>query len=121
MGQFAVPQPRARRGSGTTVDVIIGGEPGVLTVAHRGGSGTGGDGAPCWMQLRVGVHGSTVSGLTDALATAVTVGLQHGVPTAALADAMRQIDAGQPGQHADVLVETLTPIGQAGLADVAGP
>lgn len=114
MGHVAVPQPRVRRGSGTTVDVVIGGEPGVLTVEHSG------DGAPCWMQLRVGVHGSGVSGLTDALATAVTVGLQHGVPPAALADALRRIDAGRPGEHGDLLVETFTSVGLAGPAEVDG-
>jgi len=118
MGQGAVPQPRVRRRSGTTVDVVIGGEHGMLTVGHTGGSG---DGAPCWMQLRVGTHGSAVSGLTDALATAVTVGLQHGVPLAAVTDALGRIDAGQPGGPADVLVEMLTSVGRAGQAGVAGP
>lgn len=114
MAQIAVPQARVRRGSGTTVDVAIGGEPGALTVEHSG------DGAPSWMQLRVGTHGSTVSGLTDALATAVTVGLRHGVPPTVVADALRRIDAGQPGDdHADVLIETFTSVGLASLHDVA--
>lgn len=73
------------------------------------------------MQLRVGAHGSTASGLTDALATAVTVGLQHGVPAAALADALRRVNLGQPGDdHADLLVETFTSVGLAALAEVTG-
>lgn len=112
MVQRAIPLPRLRRGSGTTVDIAIAGEPGVLTVAHRG------DGAPCWMQLRVGAHGSTVAGLTDALATAVTIGLQHGVPSTAMADALRRIDASLPGDGtAGVLVETFTAAGPADLHD----
>jgi len=115
MNQGAVPQPRVRRASGTTTDVVIGDESGVLTVGH------GQEGAPCWMQLRVGAHGSVVSGLTDALATAVTVGLQHGVPPAALADALRRIDFDRPGEeHANLLVETFTSMSAAGLAEVAG-
>ncbi|MEV6928121.1 hypothetical protein AB0M46_26975 [Dactylosporangium sp. NPDC051485] len=99
------------------MDVVIGGEHGVLTVGHSGGNG---DGAPCWMQLRVGAHGSAVSGLTDALATAVTVGLQHGVPPAAVADELCRIDGSQPGEHADALAEMLTSVGRAGLAGAAG-
>lgn len=57
-----MPRPREQRTVGSTVDVTVAGEAGVLTVAP------GRDGAPCWMQLRAGVHGSTVAGLADALA-----------------------------------------------------
>ena len=114
MDQVAVPQPRLRRAHGTTVGVVIGGEPGVLTVGHNR------DGVPYWMQLRVGAHGSTASGLTDALATAMIVGLQHDVPPAALTDALRRIDLAQPGDdHADPLAETFTSVGRSGLVEMA--
>ena len=109
MGELTVPQPRTRRANGSTVDLAIGGVPGVLSVGH------GHDGAPCWMQLRVGVHGSAMSGFADALATAVTVGLQHGVPATALAAALREADlAGAGEEHTALLVDALVSV-----ADVA--
>ncbi|GAA3256830.1 hypothetical protein ACFO1B_48705 [Dactylosporangium siamense] len=101
MAEIAVPVQRERRTFGCSVDVTVGGEPGVLTV------GRASDGAPRRMELRAGVHGSTLAGLADALATAITVGLQHGVPADVLADALRRAALDSPGDgHAALLAET---------------
>ncbi|MEV6927099.1 hypothetical protein AB0M46_21705 [Dactylosporangium sp. NPDC051485] len=95
------------------MDLTIGGEPGVLTVGH------GHDGTPYSIQLRVGVHGSAVSGFADALATAVTVGLQRGVPATALAAALREAGiAGAGEEHTQVLVEALASVTAADLLEV---
>jgi hypothetical protein len=40
--------------------------------------------------LRVGKHGSTLAGLTEALATAASLALQHGTPLAEITDAWQQ-------------------------------
>ncbi|MFC5007324.1 hypothetical protein ACFPIJ_57135 [Dactylosporangium cerinum] len=87
------------------MDVTVGGEPGVLTV------GRASDGAPRRIELRAGVHGSTLAGLADALATAITVGLQHGVPAEVLADALRRTALDSPGDgHAALLAETFAAV-----------
>lgn len=80
-----LPGPRQRRLVGCTVDVTIGGERGVLSTGHAP------DGTLAWVDFRAGVHGSALAGLADALATAITLGLQHGAPPAAYADALRHL------------------------------
>lgn len=115
MGEVAVPRPRVRRAVGSSVDVTVAGEAGVLTV------GRDQHGAPCWVQLRAGVHGSAVAGIADALATAITIGLQHGIPAAALTDALRRPDLGAPGdQPTDLLAETFTETAPAAMVSLAG-
>ena len=78
-----LPGPRQRRMAGCTVDVTIDGEPGVLSTGHAS------DGTLARVDFRVGVHGSMLAGLVDALGTAITLGLQQGAPPAAFADAVR--------------------------------
>lgn len=92
----SVPGPRQRRAAGVTVEVTIGGEPVMVT------TGRAPDGTLCRVDLRAGVHGSTLAGFADALATAITLGLQHGAPGAAYVgvvglalDAPAEGDAGQ--------------------------
>ncbi|MEV0003405.1 hypothetical protein AB0H28_14110 [Micromonospora sp. NPDC050980] len=68
------PQRRApRRYTGTTTDFVLDGTTGRLTTATSFGSLT-------HVELRVGKHGSTLAGLTEALSTAITTGLQAGAP-----------------------------------------
>ncbi|WP_432832955.1 hypothetical protein [Dactylosporangium sp. CA-092794] len=113
MGEVALPRPRVRQALGNSVDITVGDEPGVLTVAR------GPEGAPCWVQLRAGVHESALAGLADAVATALTVGLQHGVPGAALADALQLAGIVTPGEHAaDLLVDRDVPADRAGVVVV---
>jgi ribonucleoside-diphosphate reductase alpha chain len=114
MGEVAVPRPRVRQALGSSVEVTVAGEPGVLTV------GRGPGGAPCVLQLRAGVHGSTLAGLADALATAITVGLQHGVPGAALTDALHRAELGCKGENVTrLLVETFASADRPGVVGVA--
>lgn len=70
---------RRRRGGHTTW-VTIGGERLSLTATERA------DGALGEVLIRWGKHGSGIAGLMDAYATAISAGLQHGVP---LADLLR--------------------------------
>lgn len=58
----------------------VGGQEGYITV------GLYEDGTPGEMFIRVSKEGSTVSGLMDSFATAVSLGLQHGVPLQVLCD-----------------------------------
>ncbi|MET7951801.1 hypothetical protein [Micromonospora sp. NPDC005324] len=68
------PQRRApRRYTGTTTDFVLDGTTGRLTTATSSGQLT-------HVDLRVGKHGSTLAGLTEALSTAITTGLQAGAP-----------------------------------------
>jgi ribonucleoside-diphosphate reductase alpha chain len=71
---------RPRRYGGHTTAVMIGGEQFSLTATE------GADGALGEVRIGWGKHGSSVAGLTDAYATVISVGLQHGVP---LADLLR--------------------------------
>jgi ribonucleoside-diphosphate reductase alpha chain len=64
--------------TGYTADVRLGGEPATLTVT------TGPDGRPAEVFLRAGTHGSTLAGMSDALSTALSVALRHGVPPEAI-------------------------------------
>ncbi len=66
--------------AGYTAAVSIGGERLRLTAGSRS------DGTLAEIAVRWGKHGSTTAGLLDAYATAVTAGLEHGVP---LADLLR--------------------------------
>ncbi|MBM0274793.1 TSCPD domain-containing protein [Micromonospora tarensis] len=68
------PQRRApRRYTGTTTDFVLDGTTGRLTTATSSGQLT-------HVDLRVGKHGSTLAGLTEALSTAITTALQAGAP-----------------------------------------
>jgi len=58
----------------------VGGQEGYITV------GLYEDGTPGEMFIRMSKQGSTVSGLMDCLATAVSLALQHGVPLQVLCD-----------------------------------
>jgi hypothetical protein len=66
--------------AGYTAAVTIGGERMRLTASGRD------DGTLAEIAVRWGKHGSTAAGLADAYASAVTAGLEHGVP---LADLLR--------------------------------
>ncbi|MEV4515194.1 hypothetical protein AB0K00_40325 [Dactylosporangium sp. NPDC049525] len=96
------------------MNVTVAGQPGVLTVGH------GPDGAPRRIELRAGVHGSFVAGSADALATAITVVLQHGVPAAAFTDALRHAGLGAPDEDdTNLLVDMCTAAEPAGLVAAA--
>lgn len=69
-----------RRRSGHTTAVTIGGEPFTLTANKRA------DGSLGEVFIRHGKQGSAGAGLMDSYATALSVGLRHGVP---LADLLR--------------------------------
>ncbi|WP_327003866.1 hypothetical protein OHA72_53895 [Dactylosporangium sp. NBC_01737] len=73
---------------------MIDGVPGAMSTGH------GPDGGLRRVDLRAGVHGSELAGLADALATAITLGLQHGAPPSAYTDALRHLEV-------DALVEAL--------------
>lgn len=76
---IAVPRVRA----GYTVDFRLGGEAATLTASALP------DGRLGDVALRAGKHGSTLSGMTEAFATAMSVALLHGAPLGVLADEMR--------------------------------
>ena len=98
-----MPEPRDRRAVGCTVEFTIGGAPGAMTTGH------GPDGGLSRVDLRAGVHGSALAGLADALATAITLGLQHGAPPAAYTDALRRLELDAPAADmtGHALVEAL--------------
>jgi ribonucleoside-diphosphate reductase alpha chain len=76
--------------TGLTVDFLIDGTAGAMTTGHTP------DGQLCRVDLRAGVHGSELAGLADALATAITLGLQHGAPPAAYVDALLRLKLDPP-------------------------
>ncbi len=67
-----------RRGSGHTTWVTIDGERLRLTASGRG------DGTLSGIVVGWGKYGTATAGLMDAYATAITAGIEHGVPLAAL-------------------------------------
>jgi hypothetical protein len=67
---------------GYTVSFSVGHTAGTLTAIAAP------DGALQEVLLRVGNHGSTVAGLTEALATGISTALSQGVPLTVLADAL---------------------------------
>jgi hypothetical protein len=82
--------PLERHAEGCTVEFTIGGVPGAMTTGHAR------DGGLRRVDLRAGVHGSELAGLADALATAITLGLQHGAPPAAYVEVLRRLDLHLP-------------------------
>lgn len=87
-----IPSPRdissavrsARRVTGNTRRFQVGDLTGTLTSIAAGADGLAG------FDLRVGKHGSTLAGLTDALATATSLALLQGAPVSAIADQWQQ-------------------------------
>lgn len=78
-----VPHPRrtrAHRAPAITTTFQLGDTAGVLTAASHSDGGLAG------IELRVGKHGSTLAGLTEAVATATTLALQHGAGLTELAE-----------------------------------
>jgi ribonucleoside-diphosphate reductase alpha chain len=73
-----VGSPASRVRSGYTVDFQLDAEPATLTAANLP------DGRLGEVFIRAGTHGSTLAGMTDALSTALTVALRHGVPPEAV-------------------------------------
>jgi hypothetical protein len=74
-----------RRRAGHTTAFQIEDLTGTLTVALSDDDPTA-----ATVDLRVGKHGSTLAGLTEALATAASLALQHGTPLAEITDAWQQ-------------------------------
>jgi hypothetical protein len=74
-----------RRRLGHTIDFQIGDLTGTLTTAISGHDTTATS-----FHLRVGRHGSTLAGLTDALGTAACLAWRHGAPRAEITDAWQQ-------------------------------
>lgn len=79
MSEMTVP----RRAAGVTSQFMIGGVPGHLMTAAAA------SGVLTHVDLRMGKHGSTLAGLTDALSTAITTGLRGGAPTVVFVDELR--------------------------------
>ncbi|MFV2104685.1 hypothetical protein [Micromonospora sp. LOL_024] len=79
MSETTVP----RRAAGVTSQFMIDGVPGHLMTAAAA------SGALTHVDLRVGKHGSTLAGLTNALATAITTGLRGGTPAVVFVDELR--------------------------------
>jgi len=81
---FAPADQALRRSAGHTTAFQVGDLTGTLTTAARN--------APMavTVDLRVGKHGSTLAGLTEALATAASLAWQHGTPLAEITDAWQQ-------------------------------
>jgi ribonucleoside-diphosphate reductase alpha chain len=71
---------RSCRRRGHTTSATVGGERFSLTATERA------DGTLYEVRIGCGKHGSAIAGLMDAYATAISAGLQHGVP---LADLLR--------------------------------
>src|ERR1700733_13893877 len=71
---------RSCRRRGHTTSATIGGERFSLIATERA------DGTLCEVRIACGKYGSGIAGLMDAYATAISAGLQHGVP---LADLLR--------------------------------
>ncbi|MEV8510879.1 hypothetical protein [Dactylosporangium sp. NPDC051484] len=87
-----MPASRDRRAVGCTVEFTLGGVLGAMTTGHTS------DGELRRVDLRAGVHGSALAGLADALATAITVGLQYGAPPAAYGDVLRRLELDPPAE-----------------------
>ena len=69
----------ARTAASTTSPLTLDGHPGTVTVARDA------TGRPVLVDLRLGSHGTTLHGLSDALSTALTLALAHGAPADLLA------------------------------------
>jgi hypothetical protein len=78
------PNPVEQR-LGRTTAFTIGDLTGILTTTPAGE-----DTIATTFDLRVGKHGSTLAGLTDALAAAASLALQHGTPLEEITDAWQQ-------------------------------
>lgn len=76
---------RPHRRAGNTTDFQIDDLTGTLTVACSGD-----DPMAATFDLRVGKHGSTLAGLTEALTTAASLAWQHGTPLAEITNAWQQ-------------------------------
>jgi ribonucleoside-diphosphate reductase alpha chain len=74
-----------RRSAGRTTDFQIGDLTGTLTTAVSGDTTMA-----AAFDLRVGKHGSTLAGLTDALANAASLAWQYGTPLTEITDAWQQ-------------------------------
>lgn len=94
IGDSAVVRAVPRMRAGYTVGFRVGGEPATLTATAMP------DGHLGEVALRVGKHGSTLAGMTDAFSTAVSVALGHGAPLGVLADELRGTRFG-PAGHTD--------------------
>lgn len=100
----------ARHAASTTSPIALDGEHGTLTVAHDSADRV------TLVHLRLGRHGSTVHGLSDALSTALTLALRHGAPTDLLLtrSAAPAVPAPRPGGHS-LARPPYTPALQAAL------
>ena len=74
-----------RRRAGHTTAFHIGDLTGTLTTVVSTDTATA-----AAFDLRVGKHGSTLAGLTDALSTAASLAWQHGTPLTEITDAWQQ-------------------------------
>ncbi|MET7403448.1 hypothetical protein ABZS66_59245 [Dactylosporangium sp. NPDC005572] len=106
-----VPVPRDRRMVGHTVSFRIGGTAGMMTTGYTA------DGVLRRVDLRAGVHGSTLAGLADALATVITLGLQHGAPPAAYAGVLRRLELDPPAGNAEAPGHPLVEVLAVGMTD----
>ncbi|MEU0156488.1 TSCPD domain-containing protein [Micromonospora fulviviridis] len=101
MSETFMPQ----RAAGVTRQFMIDGVPGRLMTAAAA------SGALTHVDLRMGKHGSTLAGLTDALSTAITTGLRGGTPTAVFVDELRHTRYVPAGPTSDPDLPHATSLG----------
>ncbi|MER7330762.1 MULTISPECIES: hypothetical protein [unclassified Micromonospora] len=101
-GRTRIPAPR--RTAGTTTEFVLGGTPGRLVV-------TAAADRSAHVSLHVGKHGSTLAGLTDAMSTAITVGLHAGAPVSEFVAELRHTRYAPAGRTGDPEVPEATSLG----------
>lgn len=98
-------QPTSRRTTEVTSTFVIDGVPGRLATTATPSGELG------HVDLRAGIDGSTLAGLTDALSSAITIALRAGAPAAAFADAFRRTHYVPAGTTGDPDVPYATSLG----------
>lgn len=103
LGRTWLPAPR--RTVGTTTEFVLDGTPGRLVIAAAAADRV------AHVELRVGKHGSTLAGLTDALSTAITTGLHAGAPVSEFVAELRHTRYVPAGRTDDPDVPEATSVG----------
>ncbi|WP_162959228.1 hypothetical protein [Micromonospora tulbaghiae] len=102
LGRTRIPAPR--RTVGTTTEFVLDGVPGRLVTAAAADR-------LAHVELRVGKHGSTLAGLTDALSAAITAGLHAGAPVSEFVAELRHTRYAPAGRTGDTEVPEATSLG----------
>ncbi|MEU5945949.1 hypothetical protein ABZ793_10350 [Micromonospora sp. NPDC047465] len=101
LGRTRIPAPR--RTAGTTTEFVLDGTPGRLVITAAADRSV-------HVSLHVDKHGSTLAGLTDALSTAITVGLHAGAPVSEFVAELRQTRDAPAGRTGDPEVPEATSL-----------